>query len=218
MILAQASGEADTECAYAEISPAKYLVDFSLKLSGVESDPEPCTKSALGSECLPQVQAAQDSIIINWTVDPSYTVNTTSSIKIRACYSNESSASRPWRAAKPIINKDNQCKTVIAEGQSAEGSYIYSPGPNTAPASYQIQVLEICEDGQYCSFGESVGFYQINKIDDRPAWYVDYNGFNLRISWPPFPRHFHGVRKEVEEEAVILVSREASKILFPSKL
>ncbi|KAL4517928.1 hypothetical protein Ndes2526B_g02320 [Nannochloris sp. 'desiccata'] len=172
LALVCAAVNADNSQTYAEISPAKYLVDFSLKLSGVESDPEPCTKSALGSECLPQVQAAQDSIIINWTVDPSYTVNTTSSIKIRACYSNESSASRPWRAAKPIINKDNQCKTVIAEGQSAEGSYIYSPGPNTAPASYQIQVLEICEDGQYCSFGESVGFYQINKIDDRPAWLI----------------------------------------------
>lgn len=39
---------------------------------------------------------------------------------------------------------------------------------------------------------------------------VDYNGFNLRISWPPFPRHFHGVRKEVEEEAVILVSVRTS--------
>lgn len=117
-----------------------------------------------------QVQAAQDSLIIRWTVDPSYSLNTTSQIKIRACFSNESSANRPWRKADPVIDDDKQCKPVIAEGQPAEGSYIYSPGPNTAPSSYQIQVLEICENGEYCSFGDSIGFYEINKIDTHPTW------------------------------------------------
>jgi len=75
---------------------------------------------------------------------------------------------------------DKQCTVAIATGLPAQGQYVYKPGPNTAPGTYNILALASCS-GAYCAMGKSPGFYQINEINSRPSWLLTASGIFAAI-------------------------------------
>lgn len=154
---------------YASIMPGKYSVNLSFVINGVESNGPPCTTSAPGSACLPQLYTG-DTVKITYNVNTTTPANTTSTITLKGCYGPESSMNRAWRKPKPVIKDDKQCSVKIAAGLPPTGEYTYTVKDNTAPAVYRIMALEICPGNVACSLGKSVAFYQTQPINSQPGW------------------------------------------------
>lgn len=55
-------------------------------------------------------------------------------------------------------------------------AYSYDVGANTAPSVYNVQIIEVCENGTYCAMGISPGYFEVNAIDSRPAWLMILTG------------------------------------------
>ncbi|KAI3430843.1 hypothetical protein D9Q98_009254 [Chlorella vulgaris] len=166
---------------YSTIQPATYTVSLGFNISGtVAPDPTPCTAfNTATSTCLPQVSVPdKDSVIITY----SGPVTEGNTISIMTCFSNSSSMDRAWRKANAIIGNDKQCnveKPMVKGLPTGEGTYTWTPGPNTPQSSYSIQVLEVVAGSNpttYAAMGRSTGFFQIIPIDSRPSWLLGVVG------------------------------------------
>lgn len=141
--------------------------NYGVKLSYPDAD-EVCSEPA----CIPTVSVPDgDSITISYAPLVSADLNNSSTITIFECFDLASTTDRPWRKPKDVISDDGQCSSIVS-GMPPEGTYSYTPDVNTAPASYFIQVLEMCVDGLYCGKGRSAGVYTIIPIDSRPGWLI----------------------------------------------
>jgi hypothetical protein len=137
----------------------------------------PCTDMTPGNACLVQVQAARDQVHIEYSVKSGFPANSTPDyITLKACYSNYSSVDRPWRAFNNIISLSKRCGFVIATNLDPAGGNATWKIPNTVPfATYTLRALvysNVTQDGKVVpdpiATGVSVGYFQVNKIDDRP--------------------------------------------------
>ncbi|EFN52612.1 hypothetical protein CHLNCDRAFT_138676 [Chlorella variabilis] len=159
---------------YSSVQPSNYTLTLSFTLDGVTTTPAPCTQfDPSTSTCLPQGSVPDgDSITIAYS-GPATPGNT---VSLMFCYSNTSSVNRAWRKYNAVISEDKKCnvakpfKTGLPTG---EGSFKWTPGPNSAPSTYQIQLLEVVAGSDpttYAASGKSEGYYQIIPIDSRPTW------------------------------------------------
>jgi hypothetical protein len=161
--------------AYSGISPPKYVVELGYIVGGVEENPVPCDNPSSSAECMTTLQANQDSVLIRYAVKPEYSVNETSTIRIQACYGPNNIVDRPWRKYNNVISKNKQCSFDLVTNLPPQGEYTYFISENTPSSVYFIQVLEICADGTYCSFGNST-YFNVNQIADTPAWLMGITG------------------------------------------
>lgn len=121
------------------------------------------------------LQASEDSVRIRYAPFKEYAVNETSTIRIQMCYGPENIVDRPWRKYNNVISKNKQCGFDLATNLSPEGEYTYLITENAPSSVYFIQVLEICADGTYCSFGNS-SYFNVNQIPDTPSWLMGITG------------------------------------------
>lgn len=169
------TASAATKTTLASLGPQSYNVNVTGFADGLSTTN--CTTDKYGAPCLPQLQADGSSVQIAYSVKPDKTAPTTiTSVTLKACYSNSTKVDRPWRKTDPIIDKDKQCTTMIAKGlPGLSGSTSWTPNANTPNGVYFVRAYGICttpNGTDYCSFGNSMGFFQINQIDSRPTWLV----------------------------------------------
>ncbi|KAL4436332.1 hypothetical protein ABPG77_009894 [Micractinium sp. CCAP 211/92] len=175
-------GLAAAQQTYSSLQPPAYTIELTFTINGVTGTPIPCNSST----CLPQVSVPDhDSITINYSGPAGAPGNT---ISLMSCYTNSSAANRAWRKANAVINKDKQCNTgegtpgkPFATGlPTGTGSFKWTPGPNTPPSDYFIQLLEVVADSgsdpTYAAMGRSAGQYAIIPIDSTPGWLMALTG------------------------------------------
>jgi len=136
-----------------------------------------CTAQFPGAACLAKVDAhnSNQKVVINYSVLPNATLDATSHVILKACYSPIATRDRAWRKANNILVLDHQCSFAINTPQTlppTTGSAMWSP-PDTVPnAAYFIRAYAVCKNATFgsspCGFGNSVGYFQINQIDSRP--------------------------------------------------
>jgi len=166
---------------YASIQPPTYTLTLTFTINGVTGTPIPCN----ASDCLPQVSVpVHDSITIAYSGPAGAPGNT---VSLMSCFAPASSKNRAWRKANAAIPKDKQCnvakpfKTGLPTGS---GSFTWTPGPNTPPATYNIQLLEVVAGSSpktYAAMGKSAGFYTIIPINSRPGWLMAMTGIFCAI-------------------------------------
>lgn len=168
----------------ASLKPPIMYATLSFNISGKVSLMEnSCTTDVIGSPCLPQVQAAHDTVLIHYGVkDTAILPHTATNISLAACYSNFSQIDRPWRKAAPTLDKDKSCPFKIVPGPgkrafSALGGNATWKVPSTVPVgTYYIRAILQCKTPsglQPCGLGTSLpGFFQVNKIDSVPGGLV----------------------------------------------
>ncbi len=161
--------------AYSGMSPPKYDVELGYIVSGAEENPYPCDNPSADASCVTTLQADQDSVIIRYAVKPQYSVNETSTIRIQMCYGPDNIVDRPWRKYNNVISKNKQCSFDIVTNLSPQGEYTYLITENAPSSVYFMQVIEICADGTYCSFGNST-YFNVNQIPDTPSWLMGTTG------------------------------------------
>eukprot|EP00884_Botryococcus_braunii_P023120 jgi/Botrbrau1/9492/Bobra.0252s0107.1 len=168
----------------ASLKPPIMYATLSFNISGkVSLTQSSCTTDVVGSSCLPQVQAARDTVLIHYGVkDTAILPHTAANISLAACYSNFSQIDRPWRKSAPTLDKDKSCPFKIVP---APGKRAFSPlggnatwkVPGTIPeGTYYIRAILQCTTPkglQPCGMGTSLpGFFQVNKIDSVPGGLV----------------------------------------------
>lgn len=114
--------------------------------------------------------------MIQYSVNSTTPVNSTSTITLKACFGPESSLNRAWRKPNPVIVDDKQCSTKIASKLPPTGQYLYGIAGNAAPAVYRVIAIEICADGTACSMGASPGFFQVLASNSTPGWLMAMTG------------------------------------------
>ncbi|WPT15435.1 High-affinity nitrate transporter-activating protein 2.1 [Picochlorum sp. SENEW3] len=165
----------DTTATYSGISPPKYNVELGYIINGSEENPAPCDNPASDASCMTTLQASEDSVLIRYAVKPGYSVNKTSTIRIQMCYGPDNIIDRPWRKFDNVISENKQCGFDLVTNLSPEGEYTYLVTENAPSSVYFIQVLEVCDDGTYCSFGNST-YFNVNQIEDTPSWLMGITG------------------------------------------
>merc|ERR1712051_2171 len=165
----------DTTTTYTSLDPQKYAIDLSYIINGKTTNPVPCDNDSPDAACMTTLQADVDSVIVNYAPKPEYQVNSTSTVRLQLCYSTPSTNDRPWRKYNDVISKNKQCPLDIATNLSPEGEYTYFLPNYTLQATYFMQVVEICEDGTYCSYGNST-YFTVNMIDDVTTWIKAVSG------------------------------------------
>ncbi|KAI7840574.1 hypothetical protein COHA_005727 [Chlorella ohadii] len=162
---------------YSSLQPPAYTITLSFNISGTEYNPLPCV-DLTNRACLPQASTCVsvpngDSVIIRWEGPAGAAGNT---LSLMTCFSNSSAVDRPWRKANAVISKDKKCNVEKPFKQglpTGSGSYVWTPGANTPPAIYNIQLLEVqanSDPTNYTAMGRSVGFFQIQPINSTPSW------------------------------------------------
>jgi hypothetical protein len=91
------------------------------------------------------------------------------------CYGPDNIIDRPWRKFDNVISENKQCGFDLVTNLSPEGEYTYLVTENAPSSVYFIQVLEVCDDGTYCSFGNST-YFNVNQIEDTPSWLMGITG------------------------------------------
>ena len=81
----------------------------------------------------------------------------------------------PPRRPPPLRPPPRRCARPLAGSPAALPPLAFAPpaGPNSAPSTYQIQLLEVVAGSDpttYAASGKSEGYYQIIPIDSRPTW------------------------------------------------
>jgi hypothetical protein len=110
--------------------------------------------------------------MVSYAVLPQYTVNSTDTVLLKACYSNFSSVDRPWRAANQIIALSKRCPFVIAQNLNPGSGNVTWKVPNTVPlATYFVRAL-VYNGVNPVAVGNSVGYFQVNKINIHPKGLV----------------------------------------------
>lgn len=198
-------GLAAAQQQYSSLQPPAYTIELTYTINGVTGTPLPCN----ASNCLPQVSVPEhDSITINYSGPVGAPGNT---ISLMSCYAPVSTANRAWRKAEPVINKDKQCNTGEATSgkpfatglPTGTGSFTWTPGPNTPPATYFIQLLEIVADSgsdpTYAAMGRSPGQYTIIPINSTPGWLLALTGVFCAIG-PVVLAGFFIVEKVIKKD------------------
>ncbi|KAK9807638.1 hypothetical protein WJX72_005091 [[Myrmecia] bisecta] len=162
----------------ASISPKKLVVNATYVIDGQNFTGAKVTTDKLYAPGMPILQADEDKVLVSYAVNSSFTANASGTVTLRACWTPKSIVDRPWRKANPVIDSgyNKQCTHVIATGlNSSKGTaewvvagdiglsnmfvraYVYNPAP--AGAAYTETPV---------AYGDSVGFFQVQKVDSRP--------------------------------------------------
>jgi hypothetical protein len=159
----------DTTTTYSSLNPQEYAVKLSYVNSDGKEQDIGCDSPSANAACMTTLQASQSSITVKYETKPDFPVNSTSTVRIQMCYGPENIVDRPWRKFNDVISKNKQCPLDITTNAPAEGEYTYAL-PDYIPQSvYFMQVVEVCEDGTYCAYGNST-YFNVDMIDDTPTW------------------------------------------------
>jgi hypothetical protein len=160
-----------------QLGPQKLTVNATYNINGKNLNQAPVTVDKYNAPGIPILLGGTDKILISYAVKPAFTANTTGTVTLRVCWSKASAKDRPWRAITPNLAENKQCKNVVARGLNpSSGTYTYTLANTIGIGQMFVRAVVYCAPtgtnppiSHACAYGDSVGFFQVQKIDSTPA-------------------------------------------------
>ncbi|EIE21840.1 hypothetical protein COCSUDRAFT_47957 [Coccomyxa subellipsoidea C-169] len=166
-----------TAVSCAPIKLASLPKNITVKVTGFEEHGEmmkagpPCMDQTFG-HC-PSVQAEEGVVMVSYSV-PDFLQKPNATVSIVACFSTFSQYDRAWRKGNPLnLAAAKDCQNVAKKGLTAfSGNVTFTPNEKVPHSTMYMRAYLKClqPDGsmQYCAYGNSAGYFEVQKVNDIP--------------------------------------------------
>ncbi|CAL8471674.1 g11216 [Coccomyxa elongata] len=162
----------------APIKLASLPKNITVKVTGYEVGGQmiaagpPCMEQTFGA--CQTVKAEEDAVMVSYSV-PAFLQKPNATVSIVACFSAFSQYDRAWRKGNPLnLAAAKDCQNVAKKGLTAfSGNVTFHPNEKVPDSTMYMRAYLKClqPDGsmQYCAYGNSQGFFQVQKVNDIPV-------------------------------------------------